>query len=1257
MTFDTKCKNPSVSGTSSPSLGHHTHPQVSAEINPFTGVDSGMPERSSSPKATSSAVEWHVNLLPDFARSSPQEYRAGSQFFPLGKDLSRKLNDFCQKESLTAFSVLLTAYQAVLSRYTGQEEITIACLHLTTQAGKQAVPADWKSQLFIASQTFLGNPSFLSRVNKQTTEYKNREDSGSDRLPSNVLFTFQEVTSPGDLPDAGNLPAGAWIEPFECDLWLRVVQTGDEYSLWLIGNTHLFELDTVKRFLGHFRIFLEAALEKPTQDVASLPLLSPKERHQIVVEWNSAVPPCPSHECLHETFEAQVEKTPDRVAILHHGTAITYRELNIRANRLAHYLKELGAGPETLVGVCLGRSIDTVVALVAILKSGAAYLPLDPHYPQDRIVFMLEDAQVPILLTESRYLNMLPAHKAQDVLIDQHSHAWRNQSEQNPSHSAKRDNLAYVLYTSGSTGRPKGVALMHQSAVALVDWANTVYSSEEYSGVLFATSICFDLSVFEIFAPLSAGGRVILAEDALELARLPEANEVTLINTVPSVIAEVVRMKALPPSVLTINLAGEYSSQELVQAIYSSSQVQRVYDLYGATEDTTHSTLALRTPDGPPSVGRPFPGTQLYVLDSHLQPVPVGVPGEIFLGGAGLARGYLNRPELTAQRFLRNPFIDDPEARIYRTGDLGRFRPDGNLEYLGRIDHQVKIRGFRVELGEIETILNEHPSVDSSVVIAKKDDAGEARLIAYFIPNPGNVPNVESLRNFLSVKLPEYMVPPFFIPLEFFPRTPSGKIDRKSLPEPRRERPDLETEYAAPRNELEKYIADIWSRILQIDQIGIHDRFFQLGGSSLQAARFINELQQLLGETIYIVTIFQSPTIAEYADFLLKDYPVPVTARFPSLSKHQLKTRAGQRKINDSDISAMRKAIPTLPRDFTEKDASEPRNPPAIFILAPPRSGTTLLRIMLAGHSSLFCPAELQLLSFHTLAERRHAFSGKYSLWLEGTIRALMEIHGCDADQAKQIMEEHEARDFTTKQFYKVLQDSIGGRTLVDKSPSYASDLATLQKAERDFDNPIYIHLSRHPYAMSRSFANYHMDQVLFLYDHPFTPVQLGELIWTISHRNILDFLAHVPAHRQFHMRYEDLVTDPEKMMRQMCATINLDFETGLLNPYQNLDSKMANGIYAESTPMGDTHFFKHQKINPRQADSWREVTTNDFLGDPTWSVATLLGYSRSSESDPNNNSIDIQDPPVTRINRRESHRQRRETRHSLRANRETKPL
>jgi amino acid adenylation domain-containing protein len=1255
MTRDIDCKDPSVSGATSPPQASPVHHEITPSINTKSSMDT-QAEGMAKPMPGNRIGECgQVNLITDHARSSQSGYRPDTQVFPLGEDLSKHLISFSQRESLCPFSVLLAAFQALLSRYSGQTEFCVTCLDLNQEISERGDSSSRTSHLLKVFLDLSDNPSFLSLVKRQPQDLGEKASCGDGSLPSNVLFSFLKEDSAASLTRIESKTIESWIDSFQCDLALTAGRVGDEYQLCLTGNVNLFELETLRSFIGHFLVFLEAALENPAQDVATLPLLTPEERHQILVEWNSAVLPEASKECLHETFEAQVARTPNKVALVHRGSAVTYQELNVRANRLAHHLRELGAKPETLVAVCLGRSIDTVVALMAILKSGGAYLPLDPHYPQDRIAFMLKDAQAPILLTESQYLNSLPAHEARVVLMDRDSDSWRDRSELDPPPSAKRDNLAYVLYTSGSTGRPKGVALMHQSAVALVTWANTVYTSEEYSGVLFATSICFDLSVFEVFCPLSAGGKVILAQDALELANLPEANEVTLINTVPSVIAEAIRIKALPPSVRTINLAGEFSSQELVREIYASSHVQKVYDLYGATEDTTHSTLELRTPKEPPSVGRPFPSTQLYVLDSHLQPVPAGVAGEIFLGGAGLARGYLHRPELTAERFLENPFVVDPKARIYRTGDLGRFHRDGKLEYLGRIDHQVKIRGFRVELGEIETILNEHPSIEKSVVIAKKADSGDSRLLAYFVSASAMTPSVDSLRSFLSVKLPDYMVPSSFIPLDAFPRTPSGKIDRKSLPAPLNERPALEADYAAPRNDLEKYLSNLWSQILLIDQIGIHDRFFQLGGSSLQAARFINELQQLLGETIYIVTIFQSPTIAEYASFLLRDYPTSAAAHFPSLSTSSMNRSMDQRKIGEADIVAMKKAIPALPRGVPEMDSIEPKNPPVIFILAPPRSGTTLLRVMLAGHSNLFCPAELQLLGFNTLRERQNAFTGKYSLWLEGTLRALMEIHGCDADQAKMIMENYEAKDYTTKQFYRVLQDSINGRILVDKSPSYASDLDTLHKAERDFDGASYIHLSRHPYAMSRSFANYHMDQVLYLHEHNFSPLQLAELIWTISHRNILDFLSQIPEDRQFHIRYEDLVTNPEAILRQMCTTLNLEFQPGLLNPYQNIETKMTDGIYSDSTPMGDTHLFKHQGINSKLADNWKGVIVDDFLGEPTWEVAALLGYERSIERSPSSSTNTMEDSSDSRIDRRNNNRQRREQRLSLRENRDTR--
>jgi hypothetical protein len=421
-----------------------------------------------------------------------------------------------------------------------------------------------------------------------------------------------------------------------------------------------------------------------------------------------------------------------------------------------------------------------------------------------------------------------------------------------------------------------------------------------------------------------------------------------------------------------------------------------------------------------------------------------------------------------------------------------------------------------------------------------------------------------------------------------------NKVDRKALPAPQKKLPGLDQPYRAPRNDLERRLAELWAANLYLDQVGVHDRFFDLSGNSLQAARVINQIQEELGETIYVVSLFEAPTIAEYT------------------------------------IDA------------------EPKNPGAVFILGPPRSGTTLLRVMLAGHPGLFCPAELQLLGFNTLAERKEAFTGKFSLWGEGTIRALMDLENCDAEKAKVGMEEYENEGLTTKQFYKVLQDKSAGRVLVDKSPSYASDLATLRKAELDFDNARYIHLARHPYATVRSFENYHMDQVLFMKDHPYSARQLAELIWTVSHQNILEFLKNVPKNRWFRMRYEDLVADPEKVIKAMCSTIDLDFHPNLLKPYENTDKKMTDGIYAESTPMGDKKFLKHGRIDPKVAESWKKVSEDNFLGLGAWEIAENLGYLRpeAGPTDSNQAAQDaLRDSRAERRSGREDRRTRRQAR------------
>lgn len=447
---------------------------------------------------------------------------------------------------------------------------------------------------------------------------------------------------------------------------------------------------------------------------------------------------------IHQLFESQVERTPDAVAVVFEGQKLTYRELNVKANQLAHYLRSIGVRPEVLVGICVERSFDMIVGILGILKAGGAYVPLDPTYPHERLAFMLEDSSVPVLLTQARLVKSLPKHQARIVCLDTDWEIIERQSEANLISEVKLDNLAYVIYTSGSTGKPKGVAIEHRNAVALLDWAKQVFNPDDLAGVLASTSICFDLSVFELFVPLSWGGKVILAENALHLPALSAALDVTLINTVPSAIAELLRMDGIPSSVRTVNLAGEPLPNKLVQQVYEHNTVQKVFNLYGPSEDTTYSTYTLVKKGGnePPPIGRPIANTQVYILDAQKQLVPIGVPGELYIGGAGLARGYLNRPELTADRFIPNPFSNESGSRLYKTGDLARYLPDGNIEFLGRIDHQVKIRGFRIELGEIEASLQQHPDVRQAVAIAREDVPGDKRLVAYIVSNliPERIP-------------------------------------------------------------------------------------------------------------------------------------------------------------------------------------------------------------------------------------------------------------------------------------------------------------------------------------------------------------------------------------------------------------------------------------------------------------------------------------------------------------------------------------
>ncbi|MBW4490244.1 MAG: amino acid adenylation domain-containing protein [Trichocoleus desertorum ATA4-8-CV12] len=871
----------------------------------------------------------------------------GEQQIYLSVATTQALKTFAQQQRLTLNTLVQAAWALALSCYSGESDVVFG----TVVAGRPPTLPGVESMVGLFINTLplrVQMPAeaklipWLQQLQAQQMERQEYEYSSLVQIQrwSEIPATLPLFNS---ILVFENYPIDTTVRSPATDLTIERISTfeqtnypltitaipGEELLLQVTYNAQQFTDAAIARLLGHLQTVLEHFIHQPQTRLKDLSLLTLAEQNQLLIEWNNLEPPaddytlgdvgsCPpqyialagipergargakvavenpaevsSTLCLHHLFTDQVERTPDAIALVHEDQQLTYRELNQKANQLAHYLQSLGVGPEVLVGVCLPRSPHLIISLLAILKAGGAYVPLDPNYPEERLLFMLSDAQVAVLITqeqmEGQRIPTVPTcHR---VALDTDWEHINQLPDKNPESAVTAENLAYVIYTSGSTGVPKGVAIQHSSPVVFVEWAKTVFTEAELAGVLAATSICFDLSVFEIFVPLSWGGRVILAENALHLPTIPAASQVTLVNTVPSAIAALLP-GPLPVSVRTVNLAGEPLQPALVQQLYQQPTIERVFNLYGPSEDTTYSTVALmqRGDWSTPSIGRAIARTQVYLLDAYLRPVPIGVPGELYLGGAGLARGYLNRPELTQEKFIPNPFRDTEASlpnpsmlggikagisdRLYQTGDLARYRSDGNIEFLGRIDHQVKIRGFRIELGEIESLLSQHPTVQEVIVVARTDQPDQARLVAYIVPHskegdsdrtPTSLQQV--WRDYLGQRLPAYMIPAAFVILDALPLTPNGKIDRKALPSP--DFNILEsTAIAPPTTPTEIELAQIWSELLNVASIGIHDNFFELGGHSLLTTQLLSRMQTSFAVDLSLRQLFASPTIADLA--------------------------------------------------------------------------------------------------------------------------------------------------------------------------------------------------------------------------------------------------------------------------------------------------------------------------------------------------------------------------------------------------------
>ncbi|HEU0178137.1 MAG TPA: amino acid adenylation domain-containing protein, partial [Blastocatellia bacterium] len=837
-----------------------------------------------------------LELPTDRPRPPVQSFRGASEIVQLPADLHKSLMELSRQEEATIFMTLLAGFRALLYRYTGQRRISVG----TPIAGRTHQELEGLIGFFVntlvLSTDVQGDQSFrelLRQVKEVATDAYAHQDTPFERLVEElaperslsyaplfqVLFALQNAPR-HELAVEGLTTEMTAIEnsTAKYDLSFSLEETEDGLTGKLTYSTDLFEASTIKRLLAHFVNFLEGALARPDAPLAQIEFLTAAERRNLLTEWNETAESLGTERCLHHLFEDQAATQPSSLAVVYEEQCLSFAELDRRANQLAHHLQALGVGTEDRVGIYLERSPEMIVSLLAVLKAGGAYVPLDTLYPSERLAYMLADAQAKVLLTETNLLAGVPECGAAIVCLDRDGAAIRDRSDVRPARNTGPANLAYVLYTSGSTGRPKGVAVEHRQ---IVHYTRSISRRLKLTGdMTFAvvSTLAADLGYTMVCPALANGGRlhVISAEraaDAESLADYCERRRIDCLKIVPSHLGALLnspRAASLLPHQL-LALGGEASAWELIGKVSELRPECRIFNHYGPTETTVGViTGQLRRDSGEtesvlPPLGRPIHNVQLYVLDAALQPAPMGVAGELYIGGAAVSRGYLNAPALTAEKFVPDQFGAEPGQRLYRTGDLARYRPDGRLEFVGRADHQVKVRGFRIELGEIEAAIEREPSILQAVVIIREETPGDRRLAAYVVPKAGQRADLTQLRQRLRSALPEYMMPAAFVAIDALPLTPNGKVDRAALPAPNKPQEDLNKAMVAPRTPIETDVAAVWKEVLGLAQIGAHDNFFDLGGHSLLVTQVVSRLRKVFHVELPIRALFEGPTVAETA--------------------------------------------------------------------------------------------------------------------------------------------------------------------------------------------------------------------------------------------------------------------------------------------------------------------------------------------------------------------------------------------------------
>jgi len=867
----------------------------------------------------------HIGMNPptlqlplDFPRPAVQTFNGKTLSIDIPPEIVSKLKELSRQESVTLFMTMLAAFQTLLFRYSGQDEILVGSpIANRTRQELEHIIGFFVNNIVIKSD-FTERPDFtelLRQIREHTLGAYAHQDVPFEKIVDELQKErdlsrspiFQVMFVMQNLPESRFDLPGLTMEGMEeeagsakFDLSLVAMESGDRMRLDFEFNTDLFKDSTIRRMQRHFINLLDSITQDPEQRVDLISYLSESELNTLLFEWNKTAAPFDSELCVREKFEQWAQKQPGRTAVEHNDKVLSYKELNDKANQLAHYLRKTGISADDLVGICLERSLEMVIGIMGALKAGAAFVPLDPAYPDERLSFMIQDSGLKALLTQEALKPRVEAFGAPTICLDSE---WE-QIAQNPSDSPPQitapENLAYVIYTSGSTGKPKGTMLAHRGLLNLANEQRKAFNITPESRILQFSSLSFDASVWETVMALLNGAALILVDREIlasgdHLVQKIKEKRITTVTLPPSVLA-VFPQEELP-DLKTVITAGEKCSADLVKRWGKGRQF---VNAYGPTETTVCASMYQTDPeeDSDPPIGRPIGNFELYVLDENLLPVPAGVPGELCVGGVGLARGYLNRPDLTAEKFIPDPFSGRPGSRLYRTGDLVRYSEDGNIRFLGRIDQQVKVRGFRIEPGEIEAALREIAQIKDVVVLAREDIPGEKRLVAYLVCDEPR-PSVAELRERLGTELPDYMIPSAFMFLDAMPLTPNGKIDRKALPKPELDRSAFQTEYIAPRNENEEKLAQIVAELLHIEKVGIHDNFFELGGHSLLATQFMSRLRTTFQTELPLLTLFEKPTVAQLAEEIEKAKTQPAKAgQTPQIKR----VSRAKRKAKRSDL-------------------------------------------------------------------------------------------------------------------------------------------------------------------------------------------------------------------------------------------------------------------------------------------------------------------------------------------------------------------